>query len=441
MSHDTHNACDPNLPSSPTVRDYTTANQYDKMKKNAALLAQQNLPVTRIGQTLQPTLPTQFRQIKNAWDQKEWLEAIHSEINNHKKRKTYRLVPREPWMFEIQPKDIFKLKYNGSDFIKRKYRAAGRKGFSQTKGVNFDETYAPVADWSSKLMGLNLALLRRWKINIVDVTTAFINTDLHEKMKNGDELPRSQRIFMKPSALWKELLKIPDNFTMELLKCINGLKQSGYRFFKEVVEWLLSLEYTQSKVDLCVFFNYDDNGNLILVIIIHVDDILYTGITIAMEKFAKELRKKFETTDPKDINGEMFLGHFITYNPDKGVLTLSLTHYIEQALETFNMANCNTARTPWNGTLLTRANGTAKDDEEKASMKTFSLTIRNQIGSLNYISGHVRGDLKAYLTPPARNVNNPGQKTREAINQIWRYLKQTKDYVLRFDRNIKPGTD
>ena len=132
---------------------------------------------------------------------------------------------------------------------------------------------------------------------------------------------------MKPSALWKELLKIPDNFTMELLKCINGLKQSGHRFFKEVVEWLLSLEYTQSKVDLCVFFDYDDKGNLILVIIIHVDDILYTGITIAMEKFAKELRKKFEITDPKDINGEMFLGHFITYNPDKGVLTLSLTHY------------------------------------------------------------------------------------------------------------------
>ena len=226
-------------------------------------------------------------------------------------------------MYVLYPKEVFLCKYKGNVFHKRKHRVTA-KGCSQKQGINYleSETYTPTADLDSRLIGLNFGVHHGYNIKLKDVVSAFNNTDLH-KLNEGEVLPRSQRIFMQPPKSWIEFLNIPPGYVMELHKCIEGLKQSGHLFFKDLSEWLISAGYGQSKVDMCVFLYYNkQTGKLTLLIIIHVDDIIYTGTDFEMDRFEKLLSLKFNTTEAEDINGATLLSIQVTYDKELEKLTI-----------------------------------------------------------------------------------------------------------------------
>ena len=55
-------------------------------------------------------------------------------------------------------------------------------GFSQKEGIDYEETFSPVARYTSIRLVLALAIVMKWKIHHMDVNTAFLNGAVEEEV-------------------------------------------------------------------------------------------------------------------------------------------------------------------------------------------------------------------------------------------------------------------
>ena len=98
--------------------------------------------------------------------------------NNH----TWDLVPYQSKYNVIENKWVFKLKYNSNGSLNKYKARLEAKGFHQTLGVDFSETYSPVIKPSTIRVVLALVVQQGWDIRQLDVNNAFINGHLQENV-------------------------------------------------------------------------------------------------------------------------------------------------------------------------------------------------------------------------------------------------------------------
>lgn len=111
-----------------------------------------------------------------------WLQAMQSEFKALKRNLTWTLVPASSNQHVVDHKWVFKkkLKADGS-LLKLKARWVA-KGFQQTLGVDFSETFSPVIKATTIRVVPALAISFGWRIHQVDVDNAFLNEDLQEEV-------------------------------------------------------------------------------------------------------------------------------------------------------------------------------------------------------------------------------------------------------------------
>ena len=123
--------------------------------------------------------PLNYEQAK---DKEEWVTTMNGEYNSIMRNKTWELVELTKDKVPIGSKWLFKskLKVDGSiDKFKERLVA---KGYSQQEGIDFEETYAPVAKLNTIRLLVALATKHNWRIHQLDVKTAFLNGDLKEEV-------------------------------------------------------------------------------------------------------------------------------------------------------------------------------------------------------------------------------------------------------------------
>jgi len=121
--------------------------------------------------------PATFVEAMGSAEAEEWKDACQYEIDALAKNGTWDLVDLPPGRRAIRLKWVFKLKSDG------RYRARlVAKGFTQIPGIDFDETFSPVAHFESLHMLLVLAALEDWHIHQMDVKSAFLNGELEEEI-------------------------------------------------------------------------------------------------------------------------------------------------------------------------------------------------------------------------------------------------------------------
>ena len=111
---------------------------------------------------------------------RKWSEAVQEELQSLDSNSTWEYVRLEDVPAGDNPissKWVFKTKLLPGGGIRYKARLVIR-GFEQTPGVNFDETFAPVAKLTSLRMLLARAAIRDWEFEQMDVVTAFLNSEL-----------------------------------------------------------------------------------------------------------------------------------------------------------------------------------------------------------------------------------------------------------------------
>ena len=152
-----------------------------------------------------------------------WIEALHEELNQFSRNEIWFLVPRPKDVNAI--KWIFKNKIDENGVIVRNKVGLVTQGFKQIEGIDFDETFIPVARLESIRILLVVACVCKFKLFQIDVKSVFLNGILNEEVYV--EQPKG---FPDP--------KYP-NHAYRLRKAIYGLKQAPRAWHEILSSYLL----------------------------------------------------------------------------------------------------------------------------------------------------------------------------------------------------------
>lgn len=127
-----------------------------------------------------------------------------------------------------------------------------------------------------------------------------------------------------------------------LIKTLYGLKQSPREWNATLVQYLLSIGFTQAPGDACLFVRGSLESKSVTLVYVHVDDLAITGTNIM--SFKEEMKKRFKMDDQG-------LAHFVVgiqvvRNEATGSLSLSQKHFVETVLARFGLQDCKPVATP-----------------------------------------------------------------------------------------------
>ena len=160
-------------------------------------------------------------------DQKDWEKACDDEMKSLADRKVWKLVDLPPGCKAIKCQWVFVAKSDG-----RKKACLVAKGFTQVYGIDFEETFSPVARFETIRILLALAALEDWDIESLNVKTTYLYGELDEE------------IYMdQPEGYIK---KGQERKVCRLLKSLYGLEQSALQWNKELHKSLLDLGFTRT---------------------------------------------------------------------------------------------------------------------------------------------------------------------------------------------------
>jgi len=154
--------------------------------------------------------PATLQDAMSSTNAERWKEAIKDELKSLKDNDAWEYAKLPPGRKPVACKWVFRVKRGPlGDVIKFKARLVA-KGFTQTEGVDYHKTYAPVARFTSIRCLLALAAVYDWEAHQMDVKTAFLHGELHEE------------IFMLPPEGHEEGKNV-----WKLKKSLYGLKQAS----------------------------------------------------------------------------------------------------------------------------------------------------------------------------------------------------------------------
>uniref|UniRef100_A0AAV1TII3 Reverse transcriptase Ty1/copia-type domain-containing protein n=1 Tax=Peronospora matthiolae TaxID=2874970 RepID=A0AAV1TII3_9STRA len=163
--------------------------------------------VDSVGET-----PTTFKSAMESSDSGKWKEACDSEFDSLQRNDTWEIVPLPKGRKAIGCRWVFRVKENQDGEVERFKARLVAKGFSQKFGVDYEETFAPVAKFTSIRVVLSMAAKYGLMLHQMDVKTAFLNGSLNED------------IYMDQPDGYLDATQ-PD-YVCKLKRSLYGLKQS-----------------------------------------------------------------------------------------------------------------------------------------------------------------------------------------------------------------------
>ncbi|GKE05515.1 retrovirus-related pol polyprotein from transposon TNT 1-94, partial [Tanacetum coccineum] len=156
------------------------------------------------------------------------------------------------------------------------------QGFNQKEGIDYKETFAPVAKMVTVRTLIAVAIKKDLYIEQLDINNAFLHGDLHEE------------VYMTIPKGYNQIL--PPNTICKLTKSLYGLKQANRQWFEKLTTFLLQLGFRQSYVDTLLFTI--SHKCFLTTLLIYVDDILLTGPYSSFITFIKtKLHDMFNIKD------------------------------------------------------------------------------------------------------------------------------------------------
>jgi hypothetical protein len=113
---------------------------------------------------------------------KEWADAMTEEYQSIINNDVWEIVPRPKSKDVVSSKWLFKIKHIDDGSIEKYKERFVARGFSQKEGIDYEETFAPVARYTSIRTIIALAAKMKWKLHQMDVKTAFLNDVIEEEV-------------------------------------------------------------------------------------------------------------------------------------------------------------------------------------------------------------------------------------------------------------------
>jgi hypothetical protein len=179
------------------------------------------------------------KKIEDALKDFNWVNTMHEELNNFTRNQVWELVERPKNYNVIGTKWVFRNKQDQDGMVVRNKAKLVAQGYTQVEGLNFGETYAPVARLEAIRILLTYACAHNIKHYQIDVKSAFLNGYINKLVYV--EQPPGFEDDKKPDYVYK------------LKKVLYGLKQVPRAWYERLWDFLLSKGFKMGKVDTTLF--------------------------------------------------------------------------------------------------------------------------------------------------------------------------------------------
>jgi hypothetical protein len=167
-----------------------------------------------------------------------WVNAMHEELENFERNQVWTLVDPPRDVNVIGTKWVFKNKQGDGEVVRNMVRLVAQ-GYSLVEGLDFRETFAPVAHLEAIRILLAFAASKGFKFYQMDVKSTFLNGVIQEEVYVRQ--PPGFKSFKYPDRVYK------------LLKALYGLKQAPRAWYARLKMFLLEHGYVMGSVDKTLF--------------------------------------------------------------------------------------------------------------------------------------------------------------------------------------------
>ena len=285
------------------------------------------------------------------------------------------------------------------------------KGYTQKEGVDYEETFSPVAMLKSIRILLAIAAYFDYEISQMDVKTAFLNGYLDET------------IYMDQPEGY--IVEGQQQKVCKLQRSIYGLKQASRSWNIRFDEAVKSYGFDQNIDEPCVY-KYKKEEKVVFLIL-YVDDILLIGNDVGMMTDVKEwLASQFQMKDLGEAS--YVLGIKIIRDRKKKLLALSQASYIDKVLSRYSMQNSKKGNLPSRHGIHLSKEQCPKTPQQEEDMRRYPYA--SAVGSLMYAMLCTRPDICYAVGVVSRYQSNPGLDHWVAVKCILKYLRRTRNYML-----------
>ncbi|CAL8165494.1 unnamed protein product [Prunus armeniaca] len=291
-----------------------------------------------------------------------WQKAMENEIHMVEKNDTWDLVDRPI------DKPVIGVKW------KNKARLVA-KGYSQKLGIDFNETFAPVARLDTIRILVALAAQKGWKLFQLDVKSAFLNGVLHEEVY----------VDQPPGFVVKNM----EDGVYRLKKALYGLKQAPRAWYEEINSYFEKTGFKRSLSEATLYVKSAESG--ILIVSLYVDDIIYTGSSRELLlDFKTEMMKQYEMTDLGLLHHFLGLGVIQT----ESYIFLHQKKYAKTLLDRFGFKDCKSIATPLAvNEKLSKQDGSELADETSLLAIFMHGPTRKHMGTAKRVLRYIQGTL------------------------------------------------
>ncbi|CAL1356682.1 unnamed protein product [Linum trigynum] len=342
------------------------------------------------------TSVTEPKNFYEAVQHKHWRDAMQREIDALIANGTWSLVNLPPGKRRIACKWVFKVKFNPDGTVERYKARLVAKGFTQVEGIDFHDTFAPVAKLVTVRCLLAVAVTRDWHIHQIDVNNAFLHGDLSEEVymsiPQGFALPGDSRVCL-------------------LHKSIYGLRQASRNWYQKFTQALLQFDFVQSRADHALFIH--QRGSSYVAALIYVDDVILAGNDLPFINRVKTyLHERFTIKDLGTL--KYFLGIEVARSP-RGIV-LNQRKYVLDILADTGLEAARPSLTP-----IEQQHQLGRSPSPPAV--DFSA-YRRLVGRLLYLTV-TRPDITYAINVLSQAMQAPTKAHEAAAVRILRYLKST----------------
>jgi len=345
-------------------------------------------------------------------------QARKKELDAFEKNGVWHVEKNLPAGVNVLPTFFFeKIKHDaqGQEFVKSRLVVDGSKS---KEGLDYEETFAPVAFLDSIRIVFAIAAQRQMQLAQVDVETAFLHA------------PIDRDVYVYAP---KELC-LPRGTVMKLDKDVYGLKQGPLLWNRELDSTLKSAGFKRLKSEESLYVKKVRGDEKMVILAVYVDDILIAADTQQLVDETKQiLKSKYPVKDlgtPRKL-----LGVTITGSPRDG-WTWDLQDYITSRLARYGILESSVRLTPtplWDRAQIVEE---GHGDDEPCSQSQKCL-YQSMVGTLAYIERCCRPDISYVVHLLSRVASNPTQAHIAFARRVWYYLREYPDLGLSF----KPGAD
>ncbi|KAJ9545029.1 hypothetical protein OSB04_024736 [Centaurea solstitialis] len=357
--------------------------------------------------------PTSYGEAVSGSESEQWQEAMKAEMQSMYDNQVWELTDLPQHCRAVGRKWVFKKKTDMDGNVHTFKARLVAKGFTQTHGIDYDETFSPVAMLKSIRILMAISAYFNYEIWQMDVKTAFLNGKLTEEVymeqPEGFEDPKNP------------------NKVCKLLKSIYGLKQASQSWNLHFDERIKEFGFTKSEFEPCVYTKF--SGSIVTFLVLYVDDILLIENDVPTLQSVKSwLSKCFQM---KDLGEAAYiLGIKIYRNRSKRLIGLSQSTYIDKILKKFRMDESKKGFIPMQYGIVLSKTQCPVSSQDQDKMK--SVPYASAIGSIMYAMLCTRPNVAYSVSVTSRYQQNPGEPHWVAVKNILKYLRRTKEMFLVF---------